>query len=790
MPEASDRTVSPKVRLAAESVLVALLLLAALAAVYPGVFLRGEQAGPADVYYNVPPWNAHKPAEWKGNPHHLMLDIYAFFAQTYYNVAQSYRRGEWPLWNPHQMAGMPLLANYQCSVFYPPRLLLLFFDLPTAMTLMVLLKLWLCGFVGWLSALGLGLPRRAALFFALTWMLSGYCLIWAGWPLPDVAAWFPLLFLGVEWILAGRYRRGIAAGAAGAVMMLLAGHPETAFTFSLGLGVYFGVRCVLNLSRRGPVLGPVLACAVLWTAAILICAAQLVPFAEYLLNSATFFERQTDPKDQIYTFRCLASFFMPRFLGTVYEGNYWGPLNSNLDAMLHPGAAVLLLVSWLAFRRRGGEAPSPWSHRLIAMTAAALFVTLLAFDAPTLGFVHRLPVFSSTHRAYHIAFALFALPLAAAFGLAAWTEKKRRLRELLPMLPLAAAGAALVFGLYQFNLRVLSMEGMDGYIRRHALVTALFFLAALAVLAVQCLRHKPRLTAALLAAVTACNLLYLQWGMNPTSKTGDFFPRTELTDYLRRLGHPCRIGVSEGTIPSGTLNVYGIEDALAYDGIYPARLWRLQHKLGQRIWQRMEPATSVDYYLNDPTFPILVPEAFPRLEKTAFLNGIEVYKNRHALPRARLVGNAEVPPGGDRLFERMTEEDFDPARTVLLERPPREGVPAPLDAPGTARIAVYDPNRVVVRTEAAGPAVLVLADAWYPGWRATVNGAAADLFPAYHAYRGVVVPKGSATVEFTYAPASLRLGLAVSLGALSVCAAWLTAAILRRRAKKKTVLPG
>ena len=58
--------------------------------------------------------------------------------------------------------------------------------------------------------------------------------------------------------------------------------------------------------------------------------------------------------------------------------------------------------------------------------------------------------------------------------------------------------------------------------------------------------------------------------------------------------------------------------------------------------------------------------------------------------------------------------------------------------------------------------VLVLADAYYPGWRATVDGAEAMIYPADSAFRGVLLPPGQHVVEFTYQPMSFAAGLAVT----------------------------
>ena len=78
---------------------------------------------------------------------------------------------------------------------------------------------------------------------------------------------------------------------------------------------------------------------------------------------------------------------------------------------------------------------------------------------------------------------------------------------------------------------------------------------------------------------------------------------------------------------------------------------------------------------------------------------------------------------------------------------------------GTARIVEDLPERVVVETDAATPAYLVLSDTFDPGWSATVDGQPAPIRPAYVAFRAVYLPQGKHTVVFTYRPAGFELGL-------------------------------
>jgi uncharacterized membrane protein YfhO len=68
-----------------------------------------------------------------------------------------------------------------------------------------------------------------------------------------------------------------------------------------------------------------------------------------------------------------------------------------------------------------------------------------------------------------------------------------------------------------------------------------------------------------------------------------------------------------------------------------------------------------------------------------------------------------------------------------------------------------------VRVQAPASGFVVLADTYYPGWRAMVDGAEARLLRANYSMRAVPVPEGVHEVRFRYEPRLLYLGAGVSL---------------------------
>jgi hypothetical protein len=152
-----------------------------------------------------------------------------------------------------------------------------------------------------------------------------------------------------------------------------------------------------------------------------------------------------------------------------------------------------------------------------------------------------------------------------------------------------------------------------------------------------------------------------------------------------------------------------------------------------------------------------------------------LYRLSDAPGRAWIVPAARQVPA-DEILTALVEPGFDPTAEVLLETPTLN-----LQSPvlNSQSLALQDtPNRVTIRASLDAPGYLVLADTWYPGWRATVDGEPTDSLRANHAFRAVWLEAGEHTVEMVYRPTSVLVGGVISLAALALLAVGL---LLTRR---------
>ena len=147
-----------------------------------------------------------------------------------------------------------------------------------------------------------------------------------------------------------------------------------------------------------------------------------------------------------------------------------------------------------------------------------------------------------------------------------------------------------------------------------------------------------------------------------------------------------------------------------------------------------------------------------------------------AYDRAFLVPRLEVIEDVDALFNRMRSPGYDPKALALTEVRPQSPVPdASTTELGTASVTQRSANTLAVEVDAAERCLLVVSEAYYPGWQASIDEEETEVLPVYHAFRGVIVPEGKHTVAFRMEPESFYMGLTISaaaLGAGLVIASW------------------
>jgi hypothetical protein len=197
-------------------------------------------------------------------------------------------------------------------------------------------------------------------------------------------------------------------------------------------------------------------------------------------------------------------------------------------------------------------------------------------------------------------------------------------------------------------------------------------------------------------------------------------------------------------------------------------------------------------------------DPLPQLARSPFREDDYVLlRNTEAFPRAWIVHSAEVQPpiyglrreDRTRTMERLLYRRFDRGvnvwekgeeyplrRQAIIETadplPVLQAASGGPTGPGERVTFVRDdPGRVEMEATLERPGFVVISNAYYRGWKATVDGAAAPILRANRAMQAVPVPSGRHTLVLTYSCRSTMIGGTISAAAWAALLAWL----LRRR---------
>jgi hypothetical protein len=151
--------------------------------------------------------------------------------------------------------------------------------------------------------------------------------------------------------------------------------------------------------------------------------------------------------------------------------------------------------------------------------------------------------------------------------------------------------------------------------------------------------------------------------------------------------------------------------------------------------------------------------------------GVVVQENRASFPRAFAVPDAITVSNPEAAINLLAHGPIQPRRQVVLEDPdaPPTAPPRPaitdgdrLGAPyGQVDVVEYRNEWVNLRASSDG-GYLVLTDAYYPGWRAYLDGEETPVLRADYLFRAVALPPGRHLVQFRYQPESFEAGLAIT----------------------------
>jgi mannosyltransferase len=144
-----------------------------------------------------------------------------------------------------------------------------------------------------------------------------------------------------------------------------------------------------------------------------------------------------------------------------------------------------------------------------------------------------------------------------------------------------------------------------------------------------------------------------------------------------------------------------------------------------------------------------------------------LYRFEDSLPRAWMSYQPVFVTGADEALAILHDQAFDPSTQVVVDTISTniEAFQQIITAATPPVITISRPNssRLQLEVETEQPGILVISEWNYPGWRATVNGGSTPILSVNYALQGLQLPAGHHTITLRFQPATVIVGLFISL---------------------------
>jgi len=732
------------------------------------------------------------------------------------------KSGMLPLWSPYAAAGYPLAASLTSGIYYPLKFLV-FTILPFFATFdfYFLLRFLVAGFGMFLYLKALRLSRGAALLGAVAYMFSGHLIVnIMNWWL-NVVIVLPYTFFAFERYFITFKRKYLILAALFLALMILGGQPQTALIDSLLLFLYWIFRWWIHPERQVLRKKFIWFLVVSVTLAVLIALPMILDFSVFFMQGHNVHEN--DPQILKYYAPTQLLYFLispTMFLELALFGRI--PLAGTPIIFQYYSIVVWLLVwlGWCAvkknklhyffsfyglavFLRYAGVSPFIWISRIFPFNKIfwlehdnTLFFALavlaaLAYDKLRSGEVKLKKFLWGT----------LVLPAIFIGGALAAPEVFKYLYLPNFDLSIRRAGPLAAFSAFLAKLPAWLAQAVTAFFAEPRYFLVLLFGVVFGVwLATIYLvwRNVKRPTRMVRGALIGLLVLELFIYM-PKIRDGGFkrfepFPRHPAINFLeQKIGEePVRFIGSKDVIPPQIPSVFGIEDfrtneaiVLERYGEFARQFLFLVHypdykKLSPRSPDKPDifisntmgfdesdytPALHHFFDLANITYiaseePLIDPNLRLVFEK----EGLKVYENTSVLPRAYVVHNIQRASTFQSAVPLLNDLNIQLGKSAVVD-----GIYPELDnlnkaEPGKSPVNIvsYSPLKISLTTTLTRPGLLVLSDAFYPGWRAKVDGKPVPIYPVNVMFRGIAMTEGSHLIEFEYWPWWVYLGFAVS----------------------------
>ena len=721
--------------------------------------------------------------------------------------------GRLPLWAPYHFAGAPFIW----PKFSPFLALQCATASPVVLAWSQLLAAMVAGLGAYLFCRRvLAVSFWPAAIASWCYPLTGFFVFWQGFGTCVPVYWFPWILLAVDQTARGTSALAPIGLSVVTCLVLTSGQLDVAAQVLLASGFYglwrlYEAHPGQWLQRQARKAG--LGLALAWGLGFLLATPYILPVLEYTHTGSRMARRGAGEEERPPVgLAALPQTVLPYMYGTRQTGSLRLVERNEVEssAATYAGVLATLLLAPLAW--------CSGRHRAINLFLALLSFLSLSWCLNIPGYVDllRLPglnMMSHNRLVFIASFAILAmmavglevllqgplrwrwwlwLPAGLLAGLCAWCAY----RTLFPPEPIATQLAAAVRQGYQVKW-IHDLDGVQRvqswFARHYGAAAVLCGAGVLGWLLLWWRRAWQVGLFPVLGALVVADLLWFGYGRSAQCDPAFYFPPIPALEEAAK-STPGRI-IGANCLPASLALMCGLRDIRGYDAVDPARLADLltmaadpeSKKYPYALMQKLTPRTT------------FTPEGSIRLPPVLDMLGVRyvvfrgspqagarpafqspdywVMVNSNALPRAFIPRRIETVTDDNARLQMLASSQFNPREVACVESP----VNLPGPCRGAASIVEEIPTRIRVSVQMETPGLVVLADLWDKGWQAYWNGQRVPILRANHAIRGVVVPAGSGTLEFRYAPASFAWGLRLAGLAAVALVAWIGIALRRRR---------
>ncbi|HEY6559640.1 MAG TPA: YfhO family protein [Polyangiaceae bacterium] len=679
------------------------------------------------------------------------FDFQSYFLPKYLFGTEELLRGRLPAWNIYEYGGIPFIATMQPAAFYPPKVLCYALLPGVAAHWAFLIFHYFLGLLGFgLFCRELGLRREAAFIGGVAFLFSIPTLSGNYHPTRlACVAWIPFIFLIATRILRGGGLGAFAALSACVGLQLHAGYPEYTLDTGVFVAVYVLATWLAELPKRPR-----------WSAPLIIGAAFLLGALTAAIDLLPLLEASVESRRSAAVANLLTTgnTTLPSALVMLYTFSI-------------PGLVAFSVLS--VATRRG------WPVFL-----TLLFAVLLLSAAS--GLLSLLPWFRLIRFPYVlIQIALFFPAWAAALGADAFlsaTDAPRGRKFLLVVCVIL--GALALIALYAGRLAGRWRHPGLPYDR----VSTVLAIVGLVLVLASALALVKRLPAGALLVGGGLVLVLSQFAAYPFHLSPAPFARPAKEGEVKRLLGARPPPQGRAFSMHDILHGYNLTDRIpsvlgVEESFLPARFQkirlrlRLTHILGfidVAMFAGMRgflDAMNLEYLAVKPRdVPLLEGFGFVpiALDRSAVL-----FHNPERMGPAWVNYSVRQLPSEDAAYEYIVGKHFDPHIEVVVSERLQRAYPARAVHLATPARSVRrpSPTELEVDVELPRPGVLVVSEAAYPGWTASVNGNPVPWLHANYVLRGVELGPGVHRVRFEYRPPALRWGTRITCVALLAVAA-------------------